>query len=243
MKINKTYVYGIEPSIKSIRNAMQSWDKSDSTFEKKTGYETIGEKDLKLASNLVKAGDSDSKFLRGITVAFEIAAPAYWISELATYKVGTTMNSSSLQHTGAKRQFTINDFEIDNKTVKYILDGKHSELNNKYYDWLNPDNDIIFTEKENETFYLASTWHSTLEQINHLRDEYLETKNYKYFRLMRQLIPQSFIYTITWTGNYQVLRNIYKQRKHHKLVEWQEFCDTIENLPYAKELIIVGINR
>lgn len=248
MEITNIYIYGFKPAIKSIRNAMQSWDKSDSTFESKidilTGikYNQIGEKDLKLASNLVKAGDSDSKFLRGITAAFDIKAPTYWIAELATYKIGTTMNSSSLQHTGSKREFNINDFEIDNADVVKTL-NRDKKLYDMYYDWLDLDNGAIFTEEENETFYLVSTWQSILEQINHLRDKYNKTKDYKYFRLMRQIIPQSFIYTITWTGNYQTLRNIYKQRRHHKLVEWQQFCNAVETLPYAKELITIGIDR
>jgi hypothetical protein len=41
----------------------------------------------------------------------------------------------------------------------------------------------------------------------------------------------------TWTANYQVLRNVYFQRRNHKLDEWREFCKIIESLPYGKELI------
>lgn len=212
MKFLNLDINGIRPAIKSIRNAMQSWEKSDSKFnvtEKNIDidninavtYEVIGEKDLKLASALVRTGNSDGKFARGIQVAIVLQAPAYFIAELATYKIGTIMNSSSLQHTGSRRDFTIDDFDID-----------------KSYDNL--------------------TWSIILNSINELRRKYTETKNYKYFRLMRQLIPQSYLYTITWTANYQVLRTIYKDRRKHRLIEWQKFCDFIETLPYAKELIL-----
>ena len=64
--------------------------------------------------------DSDSKFLRMIHVQAEITAPAYFIAELATYKVGTTMSSSSLQHIGANRDFVRNDFEIDDCPLKEV---------------------------------------------------------------------------------------------------------------------------
>src|SRR5574344_3122291 len=37
--------------------------------------------------------------------------------------------------------------------------------------------------------------------------------------------------------SYQCLRNIYKQRRNHRLREWHQFCEWIETLPYAKELI------
>lgn len=76
--------------------------------------------------------------------------------------------------------------------------------------------------------------------LNYYRQKFLETKDKKYWWQMIQLLPSSYNQTRTWTANYEVLCNIYHARKNHKLDEWHTFCNAIENLPYAKELIIGG---
>lgn len=204
MYIRVENVAGIYEAVYSIRNATQSWSKSDSKQGK------IGKNDLKLASGLVKSGDDEAKFARMINVITTIQAPNYWLNELDTYKIGTVRNSTSLQHTGMKRDYCMADFEID------FLGN--SEENRKLNDY----------------------WQNIINGINYYREKYLETKDYKYFRMMRQLVPMSYEYTITWSANYQVLRNIYIARKNHKLDEWRNFCHMIEGLPYSKELITVG---
>lgn len=70
-----------------------------------------------------------------------------------------------------------------------------------------------------------------------LRQKYIETKDKTYWRALIQLLPESYNQTRTWTANYAVLRNIYFARRNHKLTEWREFCQWIEILPWAKELI------
>ena len=80
IKIEKVDVHGVARAIYSARNAMNSWDKSDSRFE----TDTMGENDLKLAKQLVKAGTDHSKFMRMITVTFDITAPMYWWKEAST---------------------------------------------------------------------------------------------------------------------------------------------------------------
>ena len=70
-----------------------------------------------------------------------------------------------------------------------------------------------------------------------LRQKYIETKDKTYWRALIQLLPESYNQTRTWTANYAVLRNIYFARRNHKLTEWREFCQWIETLPWAKELI------
>lgn len=219
MKFENTRVYGIDTAIRSMRMPLQSFDKADSewiydeiippitTDEYQKSFQ-IGEKDLDLAHRLLSTGtDSDSKFLRSISVYTELTAPVYYLAELDTYKIGTVRNSSSLQHTGAKRDFTISDFTTD---PMYPHDVK----------------------------IMQETWAKLIETINLLRQMYKETNDYHYFRLMRQLMPMSFNYTISWTANYQVLRTIYFQRRNHRLKEWTDnFIPWIESLPYAKDLI------
>lgn len=80
----------------------------------------------------------------------------------------------------------------------------------------------------------------TIRQMNNFRNVYLSTKNKSFWWQMIQLLPSSYNQKRTWTANYEVLCNIYHARKNHKLDEWHTFCNAIENLPYAKELIIGG---
>lgn len=70
--------------------------------------------------------------------------------------------------------------------------------------------------------------------MNVARDRYNETKAKKYWWQMIQLLPSSYNQKRTVTLNYEVLANIYKSRKNHKLDEWHTFCDWIEKLPYSK---------
>ena len=109
IKIEKVDVHGVARAIYSARNAMNSWDKSDSRFE----TDTMGENDLKLAKQLVKAGTDHSKFMRMITVTLDIIAPMYWWKEASTYKVGTVRNSCSTMHTIHKKEFTLDDFSYE----------------------------------------------------------------------------------------------------------------------------------
>jgi predicted XRE-type DNA-binding protein len=97
------------------------------------------------------------------------------------------------------------------------------------------------TSDNQELFEHCWYWEKLIENLNVLRDKYLETKDYKYFRLIRQLIPMSYLYKSTITMNYENILNMYHQRfvHPHKLSEWSViFKAWVESLPYAKELII-----
>ena len=74
-------------------------------------------------------------------------------------------------------------------------------------------------------------------QLNEEREKFNETKDKSYWWNMIQLLPSSYNQKRTLDLNYAVLRNMYHARKSHKLDEWRTFCDWIESLPYAKELI------
>lgn len=79
-----------------------------------------------------------------------------------------------------------------------------------------------------------------IDELNKLRDLYLESKDYSYFRRIRQLLPQSYLYTSTVTMNYENLFNMCNQRENHRLVEWsRDFIDWAKTLPYAKDLIFL----
>lgn len=85
----------------------------------------------------------------------------------------------------------------------------------------------------------SKAWSNLLAYCELLRCKYLETKDIRYWKELLRILPESWLQTRTWTGNYEILHNIYHQRKNHKLTEWKTFCNIIENeLPYAKEFII-----
>lgn len=205
IKIENVDIHGIARAVYSARNAMNSWDKSDSDFEK----DMLGDADLELAKKLVKAGTDHSKFMRMITVTFDITAPMYWLKEAATYKVGTVRNSCSTMHTIHKKEFTLDDFSHEH----------------------------LFTEKETEWGDICPiiTLECTISALNNFRKKFLETKDKKYWWQMIQLLPSSYNQRSTVQLNYAVLRNIYHARKGHKLDEWKIFCKWIEeSLPYSE---------
>lgn len=204
IKIENVDVHNIARAIYSARNAMNSWDKSDSDLEK----DILGNADLQLAKKLVKAGTDHSKFMRMITVTFDITAPMYWLKEAATYKVGTVRNSCSTMHTIHKKEFTLDDFSHEH----------------------------LLTEKETECGDICPiiTLECTISALNNFRKKYLETKDKKYWWQMIQLLPSSYNQRSTVQLNYAVLRNIYHARKDHKLDEWRTFCEWVKDeLPYS----------
>ena len=79
----------------------------------------------------------------------------------------------------------------------------------------------------------------TIGVLNAARFNYLQNQDKKYWWQMIQLLPSSYNQRRTVMLNYEVLANIYKSRRNHKLDEWHTFCDWIEGLPYS-ELITGG---
>ena len=128
IKIENVDVYGWEAAIRGMRNPMNSWSKSDSSyFYSESSYPHsgefvhIGKNDLVLMKSLIKAGSDHRKFLRFINVTCDIVAPLYWWKEFDTYKVGTVRNSCSTMHTIAKKEFTLDDFSIEHiESIDFI---------------------------------------------------------------------------------------------------------------------------
>lgn len=221
IKIEDIEVMGMKKAIKGMRNAMNSWDKSDSGYmvdEKLDGvqfsYFKIGEKDMKLCKNLIKAGSPDRKFMRMIHVQADVTAPLYWWKEFDTYKVGTVANSCSTMHTLHKRDLTLDDFSHENLISDSvdILKDLINTLNDCRDSYINYDKDINLITKE------------------------ITSKKHIWWQMI-QLLPSSFNQMRTIDLNYETLFSIYHQRKDHKLDEWREFCKWIETFPYMKEFL------
>ena len=225
IKIENVETMGWGGAIRGMRNAMNSWNKSDSKFchlscmttdvnldeeacnfmcgsDLYRGFLQIGEADMKLCKNLIKAGSPDRKFMRMIHVQADVTAPLYFWKEFSTYKVGTTANSCSTMHTLHKRDLTIDDFS-------------HEHLVSTSLDCLN----------------------ETIKTINTTRQYFVDMKLKGDWWQMIQLLPSSFNQMRTIDLDYETLFSIYHQRKCHKLDEWREFCKWIETLPYMKEFL------
>ena len=241
LKIENTEIVGWEAAIRGMRNPMNSWEKSDSQTcincngclpgqecERYKNGTFIGPNDLDLMTRLRNAGTDHRKFMRMITVYVDITAPLYWWKEFDTYKVGTVANSCSTMHKIHEKEFTLDDFSTEHLIGSPIPNFKKP---------------CHVTEKTTDgntgySFGLTATPHDfvhwTIEVLNAYRMLYLETKNKNYWWQMIQLLPSSYNQRRTVMLNYEVLANIYKSRRNHKLDEWHTFCDWIEELPYSE---------
>lgn len=216
--------------IQGMRNPMNSWEKSDSTFIEEDEYYDIlgnsgpavgeenrselGPDDLSLTQRLSNAGTEHRKYMRMMPVYVRITAPLYWWKEFDTYKVGTVANSCSTMHKIAEKEFTLEDFSCE-----HLMD---------------------FEEKGKLRFSPLGTLQNTIDELNDCRDLYLKTKDKAYWWQLIQLLPSSYNQTRNVMLNYEVLANVYRQRKGHKLDEWREVCKWIEALPYSE--LITGLS-
>lgn len=219
LKIENTEVIGWEAAIRGMRNPKNSWEKSDSHWDyvdQGSEYLTvdhfgdanfnIGPNDQKLMTNLRNAGTDHRKFMRMIVVYVDITAPLYWWKEFDTYKIGTVANSCSTMHKIHAKEFDVNDFSHEH--VEELTGDDY----NMAYDFLL----------------------RTVDILNYYRKKFLETGDKVYWWQLIQLLPSSYNQKRTVMLNYEVLANIYKSRRNHKLDEWHTFCDWIKMLPYSE---------
>lgn len=222
IKIENVEVMGWEAAIRGMRNPLNSWEKSDSGWfssEDDMGVDYvqynshsdpselyfIGSNDLDLMKRLTKAGTDHRKFMRMIAVYADITAPLYWWKEFDTYKVGTVANSCSTMHKIGEKEFEMSDFSCEHLKPTSI------KMMHDIIDVLNK--------------YRADYNNPEAEKLGVKKD---------YWRQMIQLLPSSYNQRRTVMLNYEVLANIYKSRKNHKLDEWRDLCNWIETLPYSE---------
>ena len=218
MKFQNTETWGFQHALRGMRNPKNSWDKSDSHNDSFGIYYDIGPNDMKLAQTLIKGGPEHRKFLRQIFVSVDITAPLYWWKQFDTYKIGTVANSTSTMHKLTSKPITLDCFEIDdfNQDLEYYATNTTGMLS-----------DLI------------------IEQLEFLRQKYLETKDKRYWKQLVRWLPQGWLQTRTWTANYEVIRTIVHQRQNHKLNQWSglddysksNFIKWAKTLPYADEFI------
>ena len=209
IKVENLEVLNFEGALRGMRNPLESWDKSDSYYDKDTGKYVIGPKDLALALKLTKAGSDHSKFLRQIFVSMDITAPMSWWWDFDTYKVATVRNSTSRMHKLGTRLLTFDDFSLDDE-----------------------QGNINITPFRK---YVLEDLNKRIEKYQQLKND---GKNEEAMALWREIVfdsPQSYNFRSTWTGNYEIMRNVYRARKNHKQREFRDFCKIIENeFPYSE---------
>lgn len=227
--------------IEGMRNPMNSWEKSDSKIEPENigdfGEEygsifDLGKADFDLMQRLANAGTDHRKFMRMMPVYVRITAPLYWWKEFDTYKVSTVANSCSTMHKIQEKEFTLEDFSTDQLLS---FSGKH-----------NDERDIptVMSDEYHEYSPKGILECVVIPMLNECRNLYLNgidrggmlktRKDKEIWWQMIQLLPSSYNQTRNVMMNYEVLANIYKSRKNHKLDEWREFCKWIESLPYSE---------
>ena len=207
LKIEKTVLpsdaqWGI--IIEGMRNPMNSWDKSDSLFNRIRGAApgfVLGDADHKLMMGLAKGGPVHAKYRRMIPVMFTVTAPTFWWIEFDTYKIGTTRNSCSKMHKIHVEPFTLSNFAHEG------------------------------CEQVPEAMEVLEC---TIVGCEYLRKMFNQTQEKRYWRALIELLPHGYMMKATISLNYEVLVNIYQGRRHHKVDEWHTFCDWIESLPYAE---------
>lgn len=219
MKFENTKVTGLENAIIGARLPMclsfhEAKEKCDSLFYIDGSPMEIGSDDLRVLKNLVKA---DS--IKGKT-----GSPNAKFLRMVTVQVCISAPLYFFQELDTYKVGTVRN----SSSVQHKGMSRHLTM-----DDFTIDNKIL----------IGKVMAVIIKVLNHLIDRYKETKDYKYFKAFRQILPQSYNYTAMYQCNYETLRNIAAWRSKHKLSEWnKEFMDWIKTLPYAAELILENNN-
>ena len=186
-----------------------------------TTWEESREAELGRGANLSHAADwqgAHDQFLTGIRVSFDLTfTNKAWV-EAERYRFLEFVSSQSTMH----------------RITKF-------DLRNQYNEYVDPRVIDIMEEKVATYNKLVKNKPSPDAAVELLED-YAKMLKEKYLEIL-YTNPAGFMLTARLTTNYRCLKNIWRQRRNHRLPEWREFCKWIETLPYAKELICYEENE
>lgn len=211
IKIEKTEVVGWEHAIRGMRNPMNSWDKSDTIYE--TAYKLYDGTEITTKDGFI--GKNDLDLMKRLVKAgtdhrkFMRMIICYFDANAPLYwhkEMDTYRFGIEKNSCSTMHKIHSKEFTVDDFSVENL-----SYINTN----INLFNDI-------------------LDNLNHNRKMFIETKDKKYWWNMIQLLPSSYNQKRTYMVSYEALANIYKSRKAHKLDEWREFCKWVETLPYSE---------
>ena len=221
IKLERTSVMNLENAIRGMRNPMNSWDKSDS-------YSTH-----------IENPETEN------TAPFE-----FFIGENDLALAGNLAGAGSDHRKYLRQIFVSVDVTAplywwkEYDTYKVGTVSNSCSTMHKIHAKPFVAEDFSF-ERCVDELPVSRCIDMLLNTLNLMRDKYLETKNTAYWDSMVQLLGSSYNQMRTCTLNYENLINIYHARRNHKLDEWHKYCDWIETLPYAQELICFkkGVNN
>lgn len=153
LKTERTSVMNFENAVRGARNPLNSWARSDSSYDAAGNY-VLGANDLDLASRLARAGSDHRKYLRMIFVSVDITAPLYWWKEFDTYKVGTVANSCSTMHKLHAKPFERDDFSHER------LDEGGLKALDAIIEYLESERQKFCADKDNK-----QSWHNMIQLL------------------------------------------------------------------------------
>lgn len=221
IKIEYTDTFGWESAIRGMRNPMNSWDKSDSCWVDFEDWD-CGHGVLNGFGEAFVIGDNDLKLMKSLTKAGSdhakflrmINVTVDITSHHTWWAEFDTYKVGTVRNSCSKmHKIHVKEFTADDFSIEGIEEcgGRTTE---------------VFV--------------CVLNELERLRRLFNETQEKKYWRAIIELLPMGYNLKATVQLNYQVLLNMYRARKHHKLDEWVVFCEWIETLPYFKEVCLNG---
>lgn len=211
IKIENAEVLGWEAAIRGMRNPMNSWDKSDSDNSCPMSYDNGGCDCCDYCSINFQVGPNDKDLMKRLRLAG------------TDHRKFMRMITAYVDITAPMYWWS----EFDTYKVGTVANSC-SKMHT-----------IHKTEISEELFSfdhvkLCEVGKEYLNELEKLRVKFNETKDKKYWYALIQLLPASFDQKRTVMLNYEVLANMYKSRKDHKLDEWRELCEWMRGLPYSE---------
>lgn len=223
IKLENTDIFGWEAAIRGMRNPMNSWEKSDSDwFDIQEWNTPPDEENYKWVKEgqcdfCYAVGPNDQDLMMRLAKAGSVDAKYRRMivvtvditAPLYWWKEFDTYKVGTVANScSTMHKIHSKEFTLDDFSHEHI----QSTFGEDYIDCLK----------------------NTISWLNQAREEFLETKDKKYWWQMIQLLPSSYNQRRTVMLNYEVLAGIYPKRKDHKLDEWHDFCDWIKSLPYSE---------
>lgn len=225
LKIANAEVMGWEHAIRGMRNPKNSWDKTDS-------YPAV---------DCGKCGKIERE---GICRKEDRDCTGFYCFEVGPNDIDlmTRLRNAGTDHRKFMRMITVYlDItaplywwkEFDTYKVGTVANSCSTmhKIHDKRFE--RKDFSIEHLENCDEEHWMVCM-DNVISSLNVAREKYLETKDKKYWWQMIQLLPTSYNQKRTVMLNYEVLANIYKSRRNHKLDEWHTLCEWIESLPYSE---------
>lgn len=209
IKIENVETYGWEAAIRGMRNPKNSWDKSDSRWIDFEDYDGGGFPDGQGSAYVI--GNNDLKLMKNLANAGDDHGKFLRMITVTADVVAPLYwwKEADTYRMGVEKNSCSTMHKIHDK--EFAMDDFSHEHN----------------------LYWGNLEH-TIDALNHAREQYLLTKDKKYWYSMIQLLPSSYNQRRTCMFSYAALRNIYHARKNHRLTEWHDFCDFIRTLPYSE---------